>query len=241
MSFTIYPALDLRAGNVVRLKTGDPAQQTFYSADPLQTARRWLDAGASWLHVVNLDGAFGENDAANQLALKALLKLGARIQFGGGLRSLGAIQKVIEMGASRVALGTLAIEQPEIIRRAIKKFGAKKIAVGIDARDGFVNVRGWQESSRVSAAELALRIRTWGVETAVFTDIRRDGLGGGLNVSATRTLAQASGLNLIASGGAQTLDDMIAVKNANLSGAIIGRALYEGTIRLEEALQIESP
>src|SRR5512134_627194 len=129
MSFTIYPALDLRGGKVVRLKEGDPARLTAYSDDPAETARRWLEAGASWLHVVNLDGAFGEKDDANRLALKAILKLGAQVQLGGGMRSLAAVEGAAELGVRRVILGTIAIEQPEVVRGALKTLGAERIAV----------------------------------------------------------------------------------------------------------------
>ncbi len=237
MSFTIYPAIDLRNGNVVRLKEGDPNRMTSYSADPAQTAKQWLNAGATWLHVVNLDGAFGEIDSANQTALQSILKLGARVQFGGGLRSMKMIEKVFEMGVSRAVLGTIAIEQPELVKEAIKNFGAEKIAVGIDARDGFVSVRGWKDDSKILAADLALHMRTFGLDTVIFTDIRRDGLGGGLNIEATRQLANVSGLNVIASGGAQTLEDVGAARDANLSGVIIGRALYEGAIVLADCLR----
>jgi phosphoribosylformimino-5-aminoimidazole carboxamide ribotide isomerase len=241
MSFTIYPALDLRAGKVVRLKEGDPARMTSYSDDPAQTARHWLSMGARWLHVVNLDGAFGENDSLNQNALSDISviakEFGAQIQFGGGLRSVDDIQGTIELGISRVVLGTIAIKQPEVVTEALQKFGAEKIAVGIDARAGLVYVRGWTDNSGISALELAIQMRTLGLRTIIFTDISRDGLGSGLNITSTRELAQASGLEVIASGGVHTLDDVFAARDANLSGVIIGRALYEGTIELKEALE----
>ncbi len=236
MSFTIYSAIDLRGGKVVRLKEGDPARMTAYSDDPTETARRWLDMGASWLHVVNLDGAFGESDNVNRSALELILKLGAQVQFGGGMRSLDAIENVIALGVSRVVLGTIAIEQPEVVANALNKFGAEKIAVGIDARDGLVRVRGWKDNSGISATDLALQMRTLGLRTVIFTDIRRDGLGSGLNIPSTRELAEVSGLDVIASGGVHTLDDVTAARDANLSGAVIGRALYEGTIDLKEAV-----
>ena len=240
MSFIIYPALDLRAGKVVRLKEGDPARMTSYSDDPAQTARRWLSLGAGWLHVVNLEGAFGENDSLNRFALSAISavakEFGAQIQFGGGLRSIDDVQRAIDLGISRVVLGTLAIKQPEVVKTALEKFGVEKIAVGIDARAGLVHVHGWTENSGISALELAIQMRNLGLRTVIFTDISRDGLGSGLNISYTRQLAQASGLDIIASGGVHTLQDVIAARDANLSGVVIGRALYEGTIELKEAL-----
>ena len=237
MSFTIYPAIDLRGGKVVRLKEGDPARMTAYSDDPVETGQRWSSAGASWLHVVNLDGAFGERDDVNRSALEAILKLDSQVQFGGGLRSLAEIERALDLGVSRVVLGTVAIEQPAVVEAALKKFGSESIAVGIDARDGLVRVRGWQGASGVSAIDLVLQMRTLGLRTVIFTDVSRDGLGSGLNIPATRELADVSGLAVIASGGVHTLDDVIAARDANLSGVIIGRALYEGTIDLSEALR----
>jgi len=237
MSFMIYPAIDLRGGKVVRLKEGDPARMTSYSDDPAETARKWLGMGAQWLHVVNLDGAFGESDNANRAALESILKLGARVQFGGGIRSIEAIADVLRLGVSRAILGTIAVEQLEIVKEALKFFGAEQIAVGIDARDGLVRTRGWKDNSGVSAIDLALQMQTLGLGTVIFTDIRRDGLGSGLNIPSTRELAERSGLDVIASGGVHTIDDVIAAKDAGLAGCIIGRALYEGTIELNEALK----
>jgi phosphoribosylformimino-5-aminoimidazole carboxamide ribotide isomerase len=232
--FTVYPAIDLRAGRVVRLKEGDPARMTSYSDDPAQTAHRWLDAGADWLHVVNLDGAFDENDMANYGALRFILEIAenfnAMVQFGGGIRSLQMIERALNLGISRVVLGTIAVEQPDLVAEALKRFGAEKIAVGIDARDGSVRVRGWQANSGISAANLALQMRTLGLNTIIFTDVNRDGLGSGLNIPATKELVDISRLDVIASGGVNSLNDVIEARSANLAGVIIGRALYEGTI-----------
>jgi phosphoribosylformimino-5-aminoimidazole carboxamide ribotide isomerase len=242
MSFTVYPAIDLRAGKVVRLKEGDPERMTAYSDDPAQTARHWLEAGARWLHVVNLDGAFGENEMANRAALRDVLKMvadfDAKVQFGGGIRSLDAMLEALDLGVQRVILGTIAAEQPEIVGEAIQIFGPKKIVVGLDARDGLVRVRGWKEDSGMPAVDLARRLKTFGLQTIIFTDIRRDGLGSGLNIEASRALAEAACLEVIASGGVHIIDDVIAARETGLSGAIIGRALYEGTIELEEALKV---
>jgi len=238
MSFTVYPAIDLRGGKVVRLKEGDPARMTSYSDDPAEAARRWLDAGATWLHVVNLDGAFGESDNANRAALESILKLGARVQFGGGMRSLTAIGAALSLGISRVVLGTIAIEQPVVVADALTRFGAERIAVGIDARDGLVRTRGWKDDSGVKATDLALQMRTLGLATVIFTDVSRDGLGSGLNIPSTRELAEVSGLDVIASGGVHTIKDVKAAKDASLAGCIIGRALYDGTVELERALQV---
>ncbi|MCB0118540.1 MAG: 1-(5-phosphoribosyl)-5-[(5-phosphoribosylamino)methylideneamino]imidazole-4-carboxamide isomerase [Anaerolineales bacterium] len=236
--FTIYPAIDLRGGKVVRLKEGDPARITSYSDDPAETAKRWIDAGSAWLHVVNLDGAFGESDNANRDALESILKLGARVQFGGGIRSMDAIADVLKLGVSRAILGTIAIEQPDIVRDALTSFGADHVAVGIDARDGLVRTRGWKDNSGVPALDLALQMQTFGLATVIFTDVSRDGLGSGLNIPSTRELAESSGLDVIASGGVHTIEDVKAAKDAGLAGCIIGRALYDGTVDLREALQV---
>ena len=236
--FTIYPAIDLRGGKVVRLKEGDPARITSYSDDPAETAKRLIDAGSAWLHVVNLDGAFGESDNANRDALESILKLGARVQFGGGIRSMDAIADVLKLGVSRAILGTIAIEQPDIVRDALTSFGADHVAVGIDARDGLVRTRGWKDNSGVPALDLALQMQTFGLATVIFTDVSRDGLGSGLNIPSTRELAESSGLDVIASGGVHTIEDVKAAKDAGLAGCIIGRALYDGTVDLREALQV---
>jgi phosphoribosylformimino-5-aminoimidazole carboxamide ribotide isomerase len=219
------------------LQEGDPERLTAYSDDSTEMARRWLDAGARWLHVINLDGAFGESEDANRSALEAILKLGARVQFGGGLRSLDAITQAFDLGVSRVVLGTIAIEHRNVVADAITLFGAERIGIGIDARDGLVRVRGWKDNSGISAIGLARQMRIVGLRTAIFTDISRDGLGRGLNIAATRKLAEVSGLDVIASGGVHTLVDVITARDAGLAGVIIGRALYEGTINLREALK----
>jgi phosphoribosylformimino-5-aminoimidazole carboxamide ribotide isomerase len=243
--FTIYPAIDLRAGQVVRLKEGDPARQTTYCADPARMAQIWLEAGARWLHIVNLDGAFDENDTANQAALRAILdtakSLEARVQFGGGVRSMKMVEHVLNLGVSRVVLGTAAIERPQLVADAIETFDSDRIAVGIDARDGMVHIRGWQSDSGISATKLAVQMRAAGGRTLVFTDISRDGLGSGLNIPSTRALAEISGLDVIASGGVHTIEDVRMAKEADLAGVIVGRALYEGTINLKVALESTSP
>ncbi|MGD8402454.1 MAG: 1-(5-phosphoribosyl)-5-[(5-phosphoribosylamino)methylideneamino]imidazole-4-carboxamide isomerase [Anaerolineales bacterium] len=239
--FTIYPAIDLRNGQVVRLKEGDPDRQTAYSNEPAEMARRWLSMGASWLHVINLDGAFGEADTVNQRALRTILDVAeefdAQVQFGGGLRSLEAIGVALDTGVRRVIIGTLAVERQDLLEMALSRFSPERIAVGIDARDGLVRVRGWQDDSGIPATGLARQMRTLGLRTVIFTDVSRDGMGLGLNIAATRNLADVSGLDVIASGGVHTLEDVQAARKAGLAGTIVGRALYEGTIDLREALE----
>ena len=232
--FIVFPAIDLRGGQVVRLKEGDPTRQTHYSPDPAQVARRWIDAGARWLHVVNLDGAFDQPDLSNRRALNAILQTaansGVSVQFGGGLRSLDAIQAALEAGVARAILGTLAAEQPTILEEALQRWGSEHIGAGLDARDGKVQVRGWQSSTPLEALALAHSLRQTGLRWLVFTDIARDGLQTGLNLTAAAELARASGLEVIASGGVASLSDVQGARQAGLAGVIVGRALYEGAV-----------
>jgi phosphoribosylformimino-5-aminoimidazole carboxamide ribotide isomerase len=233
-SFTIFPAIDLRQGQVVRLRMGKLSQQTTYSDDPSQTALRWLSAGTRWLHVVNLDGAFGESDSANQKALEKILKVAqeyeAGVQFGGGLRLLTAIERALDLGVSRIVLGTVVVEQPDILLVALQRWGPERIAAGLDARDGFVCVRGWRESTPLRAVELAKKLKAAGVRWLIYTDIARDGLESGINLEQTTAVAQSSQLQVIASGGASSLEDVGQVRKAGLAGLIVGQALYSGAI-----------
>ena len=184
--FTIFPAIDLRNGQVVRLKEGDPNRQTNYANDPAGVAARWLDAGAQYLHVVNLDGAFEEADNANQQALQSILAVATArntpVQFGGGLRSLQDAEKILDLGVTRAIFGTAAVRDPELVRQAVKRWGADCVAVSLDSRDGIVQVRGWQESSNQSAIDLGRSYYEMGLRWIVFTDIARDGLQTGVNL-----------------------------------------------------------
>ncbi len=240
-TFTLYPAIDLHRGHVVRLAQGDLNRQTVYAHDPAAMAEKWLHEGATWLHVVNLDGAFGQEDRANQEALQAILRVAAahraRVQFGGGLRTLEAVARALEMGVARVVLGTLAARQPEAVAEALRRWGAERLAVGIDAREGHVQVSGWVEDTALEATAFARRLADMGLRTVIFTDIARDGLQTGLALEATVALQQASGMDVIASGGVASLDDVRAAQRAGLAGVIVGRALYEGAFRVSDALQ----
>jgi phosphoribosylformimino-5-aminoimidazole carboxamide ribotide isomerase len=244
-SFTVFPAIDLRGGQVVRLKEGDPNRQTSYSPDPASTARRWISAGARWLHVVNLDGAFGEAGDANQQALRAILEetgpAGVAVQFGGGLRSLHAVQAALDLGVQRVVLGTVIVEQPQIMEASLARWGRERIAAGLDARDGLVQVRGWQSSTALQVGSLAASLEQAGLRWLIFTDIARDGLQTGLNLPATVALARQSGLDVIASGGVSRLEDARHAKQAGLSGVIVGRALYESSIDPADLFALDSP
>lgn len=236
-AFTIFPAIDLRAGQVVRLALGDPGRQTVYGADPVAVAERWRAAGARWLHVVNLDGAFGEAGAANLAALAALTGVGLAVQFGGGLRDRAGVERALAAGVRRVVLGTAAVENPELVDWAVAEFGPERVAVGLDAREGVVRVRGWAESAGVTAVDLGKRLAGQGAAWCVFTDVARDGVGTGVNVAATAALAAATGLRVIASGGVAGLADLAAVRAAGLAGVIVGRALYEGQVDLRQAVE----
>jgi phosphoribosylformimino-5-aminoimidazole carboxamide ribotide isomerase len=239
--FIIFPAIDLRQGQVVRLKEGDPLRQTHYSSQPDEMARRWLDDGADWLHVVNLDGAFDEAGQANQAALIQIIntaqKSGARVQFGGGLRDVQAVNTALQNGVERAILGTLAIEKPDLFQTILDKWGPDRIGVSLDAREGIVQLHGWQQASQVTAWDAAIRLQQMGLKWLVFTDIARDGLQTGFNLQATNDLAAASGLNIIASGGVRSSEDAFSARKSGLAGIIIGRALYEGAIDLKDLFQ----
>lgn len=239
MTFTIFPAIDLRAGQVVRLAQGDPARQTTYAADPAAVARRWQAEGAAWLHVVNLDGAFGdeaEGLSPNAQALASVVGVGLNVQFGGGLRDEAALRRAFAAGVNRVVLGTVAVENPALVDWALREYGPDRIVVGIDAREGKVRLRGWVDEASLTALELGRRLRQQGAAWCVFTDVARDGLGTGVNLAATVELARVTGLHVIASGGAATSADVSQARAASLAGIILGRALYEGRIALAEVL-----
>lgn len=235
----IYPALDLRHGKVVRLRLGDPSQQTVYG-EPVEVAERWIRAGAEWLHVVNLDGAFTEPSAsANEAIVEQLATTGLPIQFGGGLRSFEDVQRAFDLGVSRAVLGTLAAEQPDVVAACIARWGADAVAVALDARDGQVMTRGWQQESGTTAADLGKRLAALGARHALYTDVSRDGALTGVNVTATVQLAKDTGLQVIASGGVSTLGDIVALKESGaVAGAVLGTALYEGLLDLAEAIRL---
>ncbi len=241
-AFIIYPAIDLRKGQVVRLRQGDPDQQTTYATDPAQVASRWLEAGARWLHVINLDGAFGEADQENQSALKAILAQArlrnAQVQFGGGLRSLEGIESALRLGVHRIILGTAALEMPALLNLVAKNYGADQIAIALDALQGIVRTHGWVQESGKAVLSVGMELANLGFQTVIYTDIKRDGMGSGVDIPSAQALA-ALGLEIIASGGVSSLEDIRQVRQAELGGVIVGRALYEGALRLEEALELE--
>jgi phosphoribosylformimino-5-aminoimidazole carboxamide ribotide isomerase len=251
----VFPAIDLRQGKCVRLQQGRPDAETVYSDDPVVMALRWEVAGASWLHMVNLDGAFAgtldtnadEYGDASELPINlhvlrdVVNATHIPVQFGGGIRTLDDIELVLSLGASRVILGTVAIRQPDLVLDANARFGADRIVVGIDARDGLVATHGWQKTSSTDAVELGCEMARRGVVRVVYTDISRDGMLSGVNVAATQELARKSGLKVIASGGVASLDDIRALKavaSAGIEGVIVGKALYANTVDLAKAISV---
>lgn len=235
-SFTVFPAIDLRAGKVVRLAQGDPSRQTTYGDDPRAWAERWQAEGADWLHVINLSSVFNEDAKANLKALENILAVGLKVEFGGGIRDEETVQVPLEMGAERVFLGTAAIQNPELVDWAIEHYGPTRIAGDIGAVDGHVMVKGWQESTPMTVLEVGQRLRSQDVEWCVLTDVKRDGVGTGVDVSSAVVLQEKTGLQVVASGGVSSVEDVIRVKNAELAGVIIGRALYEGKFSLRDVL-----
>ena len=233
-SFTIFPAIDLRDGKVVRLAQGDPARQTTYGDDPRAWAERWQQEGAAWLHIINLSGAFNEDSGANLKALAGILQTGLKVEFGGGIRDEAGIRAVLEMGVERVFLGTAAIRSPELLAKAVEEFGAARIAGDIGARGGRVSIQGWQEPTIYTVLEIGRRFRESRLKWCVLTDVARDGVGSGVNVASALELQNDSGLQVVASGGVSSLADVQAARKAGLAGVIIGRALYEGKISLKE-------
>ena len=236
LAFTIFPAIDLRAGKVVRLAQGDPTRQTTYGDDPRRQAEQFKAQGAEWLHIINLSGAFDEDTRANLAALESILSVGLQVEFGGGIRDRESIRVPLELGAARVFLGTAAIKDPDLVDWAIEQYGPARIASDIGARDGKVTVKGWQETTPLSVLEVGQRFYKQGLRWCVLTDVARDGVGSGVDVTSARELQQASGLQVVASGGVSSVEDVRRVREAGLAGVIIGRALYEGKLSVREAL-----
>jgi phosphoribosylformimino-5-aminoimidazole carboxamide ribotide isomerase len=234
----LFPAIDLKDGNCVRLRQGEMASATVFSADPAAQAKSFEAQGFAWLHLVDLDGAFA-GKPVNALAVAAILKaVKIPAQLGGGIRSLATVEAWLGEGVTRVILGTAAVREPELVREACRKFPGR-IAVGIDARDGKVAVAGWAETSALDVLELAQRFEDCGVAAIIHTDIARDGVLEGLNLEATAALADAISIPVIASGGLASLEDirrLLEPRYGMLAGAIAGRALYDGRLDAREAL-----
>jgi phosphoribosylformimino-5-aminoimidazole carboxamide ribotide isomerase len=256
MSLIVFPAIDLRNGKVVRLRQGDPAAQTVFSDDPVAIAQSWEGAGAQWLHVVNLDGALqpegtGEAPLAGPawvedsipINLQVLAAIRATtslpIQYGGGIRTLRDVTVALELGATRVILGTVIVQSPEVVVAALERFGPERVVAALDARRGKVTTHGWQTVSPVEVLDAARQIRAIGVVRALYTDVARDGMLAGANVAATAELARSSGLGVIASGGVASLADIRALAahtRDGIEGVVVGRALYTRALDLAAAI-----
>ncbi|WP_432255748.1 1-(5-phosphoribosyl)-5-[(5-phosphoribosylamino)methylideneamino]imidazole-4-carboxamide isomerase [Limimaricola sp. AA108-03] len=235
----LYPAIDLKDGQAVRLLRGEMDKATVFNDDPAAQARAFVEAGTEWLHLVDLNGAFA-GEPVNGAAVEAILAAcpGVPAQLGGGIRDMKTIEAWIEKGLARVILGTVAVENPDLVREASKAFPGK-VAVGLDAREGRVATRGWAEETDVMVTDLAKSFEDAGVAAIIYTDIARDGAMAGPNVAATEALARAVSIPVIASGGVSSLDDLEALKATGvIAGAISGRALYDGAIDLAEALKL---
>lgn len=233
----IFPAIDLVQGKAVRLLKGDYARMTVYSDDPLSVARRFRSDGAEYLHMVDLEGARDGGTPNFDVVAAAARESGLRVEIGGGIRSADVIERYLEAGVYRVILGTAAVTDRPFLRDAVRRYGAR-VAVGVDVKDGFVAIRGWLETSRYTLEEFCAELQGLGVDTVICTDISRDGAMQGTNRELYRRLSRAFSLRLVASGGVSTLEDIRALREMNLYGAIVGKALYTGDIDLKEAIEV---
>jgi len=236
----LFPAIDLKEGGVVRLAEGDMGRATVYSDEPAAQAEAFQRLGFEWLHVVDLDGAFAGRSVNGEAVSAILGRVSLPVQLGGGIRDMGAIEAWLARGVTRVILGTAAVRDPALVREAARRHPGR-VAVGVDARGGRVAVAGWAEASELTALELARRFEDAGVAAIIYTDIARDGLLTGLNLEATRALAEAVSVPVIASGGLASIDDvraLAAAPNRAIAGAVTGRALYDGRLDAREALAL---
>ncbi|SDH20935.1 1-(5-phosphoribosyl)-5-[(5-phosphoribosylamino)methylideneamino] imidazole-4-carboxamide isomerase [Alteribacillus persepolensis] len=236
--FHIYPAIDIRGGKCVRLLQGDYAKETVYGDSPFDMAARFEKAGAEWIHMVDLDGAKEKRRVNHESVIKAAKELSANIQVGGGIRTAEDVEYYLNNGVDRVILGSVAVQHPEFAKEMLRTY-KEKIAIGLDARDGYVAVNGWLETSEVTAVELGKKMAEFGAQTFIFTDIAKDGMLSGPNVTAICDLAKATGKKVIASGGVSKPDDikeLAAHREEGVSGVIIGKAIYTGKVDVDQAL-----
>ncbi len=238
MSFTIYPAIDIKNSQAVRLKQGNMDNATVYNSDPVKVAMQFEKAGAEWIHVVDLNGAFA-GQSQNLNVIKSIVQtVAVPVQLGGGLRTMQNIETMLEtVGVQRVILGTAAVTNPDLVKQAVKKYGSK-IAVGIDAKNGYAAVNGWAENSDIKASDLVKKMKDAGVQTIIYTDISKDGMMEGPNIEETKAVAKFGDIDVILSGGISCTQDIINAKNAGFSGVITGKAIYEGVINLKEVLRL---
>ncbi|WP_203363213.1 1-(5-phosphoribosyl)-5-[(5-phosphoribosylamino)methylideneamino]imidazole-4-carboxamide isomerase [Bacillus sp. REN10] len=239
MSFIIYPAIDMRGGKCVRLTQGDYNQETIYGDSPFDMAKSFVDQGAEWIHMVDLDGAKDGQRINDRFVIEAAQKLSAKVQIGGGIRTEEDVRHYLDNGVDRVIIGSLAVSQPELVKQWLRQYG-DKIAIGLDAKDGFVATHGWLETSSLKAVDLGKELAEAGAETFIFTDIATDGMLTGPNIEAVAELARATGKKVIASGGVSSLADVQQVKQCasdGVSGVIVGKAIYTGQFTVREAVE----
>jgi len=237
--FELIPAIDLKGGKCVRLQQGVAARSTEYGADPVEMALHWQGQGAPRLHLVDLDGAFSGESQHLAVAGVIFRTLTIPVQFGGGVRTLDQISRLLDLGATRVILGTVAVEQPDLVEAAVNRHN-EAIVIGIDARDGKVAARGWIDQTATSALDLARRMKTMGVARLIYTDVSRDGMLTGVNVEETEKLAREAGIHVIASGGVSGIGDVRSLsscRGSGIEGVILGRALYEKKLDFRQALR----
>ena len=241
MTFVVVPSIDLRNGRVVRLKQGDYARQVNYDVDPLATARSFREAGATWMHVVDLDGAKEGRPAQTDLIRRVIIESGLQVQVGGGIRERSHVEDLLSAGAARVVVGTKALEAWEWFRELAHDGPMRgKLTLALDAKDGVVATRGWTESSGRRAVDVAAEVSDWPLAALLYTDVEKDGMLQGPNLHHTRLLAEAGRVPVIASGGVGNVEHVHQLRQVPVWGAIIGRSLYEGTLDLREAIQVAS-
>ncbi len=232
----LYPAIDIKNGQCVRLRQGKFDDVIIYSNNPVDIAKEWEACGASFIHLVDLDGALCGHAVNAEVIRKIASTVNIPVEVGGGIRNIKDIEDVLALGVSRVIIGTKAVENPNFIKEAVDKFGANKIVAGVDAKDGLVAIHGWEKVSNIKAVDLCMEMKKLGIKTIIYTDISKDGMLSGPNVYQTKLLSDQTGLDIIASGGVSGLKDLELVDEAGIHGAIIGKALYEKKIDLRQAV-----
>ena len=232
----LYPAIDMKNGQCVRLRQGAFADMTVYSDAPEKMALHWQEQGATFLHLVDLDGALAGRSVNEPVIRRIAQTVSIPIQIGGGIRSREAAERMLSLGIRRVIIGTKAVENPEFLKELVSEFGSEAIVAGIDARDGMAATQGWEQTSSVKALDLAHLMKDYGIRHIVYTDISRDGMLSGPNVEATRLMTAETGIDIIASGGVSGMEDLENLYREGIQGAIIGKALYENRVDLKEAV-----
>lgn len=231
----LYPAIDIKNGQCVRLRQGVFDDTTVYANEPYQVAKEFEADGARFLHIVDLDGALRGMGANDEALAKIIENINIPVEIGGGIRTMQDIEHRLSLGVSRVILGTKAVESPAFVKEAVATFGADKIVIGIDAKDGMVAIKGWETISNVDAVTLALSMKDLGVKTIIYTDISKDGMLCGPNFAQTARMVETTGMDIVASGGVSCMEDLVQLEKIGVEGAILGKAIYEKRVDLKEA------